>query len=243
MAQIRLDKLVAETAGVTRAQARRLIQKGQVQLAGKTICTADTKVDDAERLTISGCALEHKAFVYLMVNKPQGVVSASRDGRDRTVVDLAAASFPRRKLFPAGRLDKDSTGFVLLTDDGAFAHQILAPRRHVEKTYRVVLDTPLTEQMCRGFAQGVTLASGEQMLPAQVKPLSEDALEVQVVLHQGVYHQIKRMFGVYGAGVVQLHRTAIGPVELDRALESGKWRELTGEELAALRLAAQISSF
>ena len=133
--------------------------------------------------------------------------------------------------FPAGRLDKTSTGFVLLTDDGGFAHDILTPKRHVSKTYRVVIDTPLTEEMKAGFAAGVTLADGTALAPAQVEALTTDGLTVRVVLAQGVYHQIKRMFGVFGAGVNALHREAIGGLGLDPALEPGQWRELTAEEL------------
>ena len=127
-------------------------------------------------------------------------MSASTDKRDTTVVDLIGDAYPRRELFPAGRLDKTSTGFVLLTDDGGFAHEILAPKRHVSKTYTVVIDTPLTEEMRRGFAEGVTLADGTALSPAKVEALTPDGLTVKVRLRQGVYHQIKRMFGVYGRG-------------------------------------------
>ena len=168
------------------------------------------------------------------LTKPEGVVSASRDRRDTTVVDLVRSAYPRRELFPAGRLDKTSTGFVLLTDDGAFAHDILAPKRHVPKTYRVTLDTPLPQEMAEGFAAGVTLADGLELSPAQVTPLSADGRTVRVVLRQGVYHQIKRMFGVYGAGVNALHREAIGSVWLDDALAPGQWRELTAAEVAEI---------
>ena len=123
---------------------------------------------------------------------------------------------------------------MLITDDGAFAHDILAPKRHVPKTYRVTLDTPLTAEMAAGFAAGVTLADGTKLSPAEVTALSDDGRTVRVVLHQGVYHQIKRMFGVYGAGVDALHRESIGGVPLDQALAPGQWRELTGEEVARI---------
>ena len=127
----------------------------------------------------------YQKYVYIMLNKPEGVVSASRDKRDTTVVDLVAADFPRRALFPAGRLDKTSTGFVLLTDDGALAHDLLSPAHHVTKQYRVTLDTPLTEAMRAGFAAGVTLADGQRLAPAEVEPAGEDSCEVRVRLHQG----------------------------------------------------------
>ena len=169
-----------------------------------------------------------------MLNKPEGVVSASTDKRDTTVVDLVGDAYPRRELFPAGRLDKTSTGFVLLTDDGGFAHDILAPKRHVSKTYTVVIDTPLTEEMKAGFAAGVTLADGTALSPAEVSALTPDGRTVRVLLRQGVYHQIKRMFGVYGAGVNALHRDAIGGLALDESLAPGQWRELTADEVAKI---------
>ena len=135
--------------------------------------------------------------------------------------------------------DKTSTGFVLLTDDGTLAHDILAPGRHVPKQYLVTLDTPLTNAMRVGFAAGVTLADGQTLAPAEVKPAGADPCVVRVTLHQGVYHQIKRMFGVFDAGVNALHREVIGPVALDAALVPGQWRELTAEEVNALRAAAK----
>ncbi|WP_419510131.1 pseudouridine synthase [Candidatus Allofournierella excrementavium] len=234
MAQYRLDRLLAEAAGIPRAEARRAILKGQVALDGAVCRRPDQKAQDTAALALAGRPLRWQKYVYLMLDKPQGVVSASRDGRDTTVADLVRAQYPRRELFPAGRLDKDSTGFVLLTDDGAFAHAILSPRRHVPKTYRVELDTPVTPAMVTAFAQGVTLADGQAMKPADLIPDPENPLAATVVLHQGVYHQIKRMFGVLDAGVNELHRQAIGGLALDPALAPGQWRPITEEELARL---------
>lgn len=228
---MRLDKYLAESAQCTRSEARALLQKGRVSLNRAVVKKADAKVEEGDTVCIDGAPVAWQQFVYLMLNKPEGVVSASTDKRDTTVVDLVGDAYPRRELFPAGRLDKTSTGFVLLTDDGGFAHDILTPKRHVSKTYRVVIDTPLTEEMKAGFAAGVTLADGTALAPAQVEALTPDGLTVRVVLAQGVYHQIKRMFGVFGAGVNALHREAIGGLALDPALEPGQWRELTAEEL------------
>ena len=235
MANSRLDKLVAQAAGIPRAEARRAILGGRVTLNGQVCRRPDQKAEESAQLTLGGRPLCWEAYVYLMLNKPAGVLSASRDGRQQTVVDLVRGDYPRRELFPAGRLDKDSTGFVLLTDDGALAHALLSPRRHVEKVYQVTLDLPATEEMRRGFAEGVTLADGQKMLPAVLKIDPADAARVTVVLRQGVYHQIKRMFGVFGAGVVTLHRSAIGPVTLDSALAPGQSRPLTAQELEQLR--------
>lgn len=222
---MRLDKYLAERTGMTRSESRKAVTKGRVSIDGAVCRKADTQLDEhTAAVALDGVPLAgaYRKFVYIMLNKPEGVVSASRDKKDTTVVDLVAADFPRRELFPAGRLDKTSTGFVLLTDDGALAHDILSPAHHVEKQYVVTLDTPLTDAMRRGFAAGV-------------EPLTDDGLTVQVTLRQGVYHQIKRMFGVFDAGVNALHRESIGGVALDPALAPGQWRELTAEEVERLR--------
>lgn len=235
---MRLDKFVADAAQLTRSAARGLIAKGRVTVNGQVCRKADCALKEGDSVCADGKPLACEEYVYIMLNKPAGVVSASTDGRDKTVVDLVGGAFPRRQLFPAGRLDKTSTGFVLLTDDGGFAHEILAPKRHVSKTYTVVIDTPLTEEMRRGFAEGVTLADGTALSPAEVEALTPDGLTVKVRLRQGVYHQIKRMFGVYGAGVNALHRDAIGGLALDPALAPGQWRELSAEEVTAITTGA-----
>lgn len=237
---MRLDKYVAQALQLSRSEARSKILRGGIWVNGRVCKKADTNVTDKDEITSGGESLSQTQFVYLMLYKPEGVVSASNDKRQVTVVDLVKSHFPRRNLFPAGRLDKTSTGFVLLTDDGAFAHQILAPRRHVPKTYQVELDTPATQQMVEAFEKGVTLADGQTMKPAQLVIQQDDPHQVEVVLHQGVYHQIKRMFGVLGAGVNRLHRTAIGPVELDAGLQPGEWRALTPQEVEQLRESCQM---
>ena len=231
---MRLDKYLAETTQCTRSEAKALLAKSRVQVNGTVCKKGDTQLKESDAVAVDGQNLRYQQFVYLMLNKPEGVVSASTDKRDTTVVDLVGDAYPRRQLFPAGRLDKTSTGFVLLTDDGTFAHEILAPKHHVSKTYTVVIDTPLTEEMKAGFAAGVTLADGTTLSPAEVTALSPDGLTVRVLLKQGVYHQIKRMFGVYGAGVNALHRDAIGALSLDPALEPGQWRELSAEEVSKI---------
>ena len=231
---MRLDKYLAETAQCTRSEAKTLLQKGKVTVNGTLCKKGDTQLRETDVVAVEGRPLAYQKFVYIMLNKPEGVVSASTDKRDTTVVDLLGDAYPRRELFPAGRLDKTSTGFVLLTDDGGFAHDILAPKRHVSKTYTVTLDTPLTAEMKAGFAAGVTLADGTALSPAKVEALTPDGLTVRVLLKQGVYHQIKRMFGVYGAGVNALHRDAIGGLALDAALAPGQWRELSDAEVAKI---------
>ena len=232
---MRLDRYLSEALGIPRAQSKTLLQKGRVQVDGQVCKKGDTQVTGQETITCEGKPVGREEHVYIMLNKPEGVVSANTDKRDTTVVDLVQDAFPRRQLFPAGRLDKTSTGFVLLTDDGTFAHDILAPKRHVSKTYDVLLDTPLTSIMVEQFAWGVTLADGQTMKPARIVGDEQDDHRCTVVLTQGVYHQIKRMFGVFGAGVNGLHRTAIGGLQLDPALAPGRWRKITPEELEQLR--------
>ncbi len=231
---MRLDKFLSGALQIPRSAARALAGSGRVTVDGQLCRRADAAVPDGALVALDGAPLTREEHVYLMLNKPAGVVSASEDGRDTTVVDLVRGDYPRRELFPAGRLDKTSTGFVLLTDDGPFAHRLLAPRRHVPKTYRVGLDGPVTGAMVEGFAAGVTLADGQTLHPARLVPDPADPCAATVVLTQGVYHQIKRMFGVYGLGVDSLHRTAIGGVELDPALAPGRWRPLTAAEKDAI---------
>lgn len=238
---MRLDKYVAGALGLTRSEARSLIGKGKITVNGAVCKKADTTVKEDSLVEKEGNALCREEFVYIMLNKPQGVVSAAEDKRDVTVVDLVKEDFPRRELFPAGRLDKTTTGFVLITDDGAFAHDILAPKRHVSKTYRVLLDTPVTQEMEKAFEEGVTLADGSKMKPAGLIPDETDPKRCTVILRQGVYHQIKRMFGALGAGVNGLHREAIGGLVLDEQLQQGQWRRITPEEKE--RIQADASAF
>ena len=231
----RLQKLISSCGLASRRTAEEWISSGRVTVNGEKAHLGDRADLDRDQVLVDGKRLRPGgARTYLMLNKPEGVVSASTDKRDTTVVDLVGDAYPRRELFPAGRLDKTSTGFVLLTDDGGFAHDILSPRHHVSKTYTVTIDTPLTQEMRTGFAAGVTLADGTALSPAEVTALSPDGCTVRVVLRQGVYHQIKRMFGVYGAGVNALHREAIGSLALDAQLAPGQWRELSDEEVAKI---------
>ena len=222
---MRLDKFVAQAAQLTRNEARNAIRRGEVTVNGEVCKKADCSVEQDREICLSGRPLLLVSHVYIMLDKPKGVVSASRDRADRTVVDFVKNDYPRRELFPAGRLDKTSTGFVLVTDDGVFAHDILSPRRHVSKTYEVELDTPVTEEMILGFSQGVRLADGETMMPAGLTVGEKGPCSAVVELRQGVYHQIKRMFGVYGAGVCELRRVAIGGLALDPNLGAGGFRE------------------
>jgi len=228
--QYRLDRLVCEVSGVSRADAKKLIAKGLVKINGEIVRKADRKAEDTDDIVINGRSYTHEKYVYIMLNKPEGVVSATGDKNDVTVIDLVKDDFPRRNLFPAGRLDKTSTGFVLITDDGNFAHDILSPKHHVPKTYVVTVDSPVTDRVVRDFREGVTLADGTVLKSAEITPY-DDGYTAQIILHQGVYHQIKRMLGVFDIGVNTLHRTAIGGLKMPESLKPGEYVKLAKQQV------------
>lgn len=230
---IRLDKYISDAAQISRQDAKKYLSKGSVAVDGKVVKKGDVKVSDENSVTLNGKPLTYRQFVYIMLNKPKGVVSATEDKNDVTVLDLVKKDYPKRNLFPAGRLDKTSTGFVLLTDDGEFAHDILAPKKHVSKEYIVTLDASITDEIIEKFNSGVTLADGT-LLKSAVLEKTDTPCVVKIVLKQGVYHQIKRMFGVFDIGVNELHRSHIGGVKLDDNLAGGEYRELTQEELSKI---------
>lgn len=229
----RLDKAIAMQGSLTRSEVKTLIRRGEVCVNGSVVKSADFGVDfDTDTVTVQGKNISLQMHTYLMLNKPKGVVSATEDKKTPTVVDLVPEELWRKGLFPAGRLDKDTTGFVLLTDDGEFAHDILSPKKHISKTYHALVSGPITPEMEKGFADGVTI--GEDFtLPASLKKLSstEQGDWGEVILKEGLYHQIKRMFGVYGLKVLELKRVKMGDLDLDPDLEEGKCRTLTSEEL------------
>ena len=233
----RLDKAIAMQGIRTRSEAKTLIRKGEVCVNGAIIKSADFGVDfDTDIVTVQGEKISLQIHTYLMLNKPKGVVSATEDKKTPTVVDLVPEDLWRKGLFPAGRLDKDTTGFVLLTDDGEFAHDILSPRKHISKTYHALVNGAITPEMEKGFAEGVTI--GEDFtLPASLKKMSscEQGDWGEVILKEGLYHQIKRMFGSYGLKVLELKRVKMGNLDLDPELPEGKCRELTPEELLKIQ--------
>ena len=229
----RLDKAIAMQGSLSRSEVKTLIRKGAVTVNGQVVKSADFGVDfDSDTVAVQGKELSLRTHIYLMLNKPKGVVSASEDKHLPTVVDLVPKELWRKGLFPAGRLDKDTTGFVLITDDGEFAHDILSPKKHISKTYHALVSGEITEEMVEGFAKGVAI--GEDVtLPASLRKISSDEQGDwgEVILKEGMYHQIKRMFGAYGLKVLEFKRVQMGRLPLDPNLEEGKCRELTVEEL------------
>lgn len=230
----RIDKILSSQEICTRKQAKELCKAGQVLVDGIPVKKVEQKVDpDHSEITVSGKPLVFRKFLYLMMNKPKGVVSASRDSSTPTVVDLVPDPLRRQGLFPAGRLDKDTTGFVLLTDDGEFAHRILSPRNHVPKTYHAVVSGTVDESVIHAFEEGMVLADGSQCKCAQLRILKceEDLTTTEVILREGMYHQIKRMFAACGCHVEELHRVKIGGMSLDEKLAPGECREILYKEL------------
>ena len=229
----RLDKVISNQTGYSRKDIKELIRKKRVTVNGEIAAKPELKVDPAiDRISVDGQEISVQKFVYLMLNKPKGYISATEDRSQQTVLDLVPEEYLHRNLFPAGRLDKDTTGLMLITDDGDFAHNILAPKKHVSKTYNVTIDIPMTEEMVTGFRDGVKLNDGE--CKAAGLTITGEHTGI-VVLTEGRYHQIKRMFGCYGAKVTELERIAMGNLQLPADLEPGQTREFTEEELKLIR--------
>ncbi len=229
----RLDKIISSQLNISRSIARTDIRVGKVFVDGQLIRDPSFQVD-AEKSFIKHCgqAVGYKKYIYIMMNKPQGVLSASEDKSRETVVDLVPENLRRQNLFPVGRLDKDTTGLLIITDDGDFAHRVISPKKNVWKTYVATLDGEVTEPMCKAFSEGVVLADGKKCRPAELRALTGNRAEIKI--SEGKYHQIKRMFGTVGLGVNALERTALGGLVLSQGLAKGECRELTKEELSAI---------
>lgn len=233
----RLDKIIANSGTLSRKEVHRLIKSGSVSVNG--IITKDRGfcIDpDTAEIRINGEMISLDKYVYIMLNKPQGVVSATKDPAEKTVVDLVPAEFKKKNLFPAGRLDRNTTGFVLITDNGDFAHKILSPKNHIEKTYEARLAEPVSAESLEKVAKGITLGDGTECLPAKVRILEdvENPL-VEIKICEGKYHQIKRMFAAVGNAVIELKRVRMGNLLLDENLQPGECRLLTKDEVELIK--------
>ena len=227
----RLDKLLAGSGLVSRREAKALVRQGRVTVNGAPPVSAEVKCDpDRDEIRLDGQRVNCARFRYLMLNKPAGVLSATQDSSQQTVLDLLPPQLRALELFPVGRLDKDTTGLLLLTNDGDWAHRILTPRSHVAKRYRAEIDKALDSDDVETFAAGITLSDGTMCRPALLEP--EGLRAAVVTLYEGRYHQVKRMFAACGKTVTLLHRLSIGPLALDETLAPGNFRELTAEETA-----------
>ncbi len=236
MAKIRLDKFLCDSSTYSRKDATALIRKSLVKVNGKTISDGAFKVDTmCDEVILNNEKLTHKENYYIMMNKPSGYLSATEDRYQKTVLDLLSDDLPKAKIFPAGRLDKDTEGFLFLTTDGPLAHLVTGPKNHVEKKYYVCLDGSLEEKFIQIFKDGIILndmGKEEICKSAMLEILNENSCFLTIT--EGKYHQVKRMFETLGRTVTYLKRVSIGNVCLDENLKSGEYREMTEDEVKGI---------
>lgn len=229
----RLDKIIGTQTEYSRKDVKKLISQKRVRVNGEIVFKSDLKIDpDKDIICIDTNEINIKEYVYLILHKPMGYISATEDRSQATVLDLVGEKYLHRELFPAGRLDKDTTGLMIITDDGKFAHDILSPKKHVSKTYEVTIDIPVTDKMVNDFKNGIDLNDGK--CKTAIMEITGE-YSSKVILTEGRYHQIKRMFGCFGAKVVKLHRIKMGGLELPKDLKEGESRELTKEEIEKIK--------
>ncbi|WP_017813870.1 pseudouridine synthase [Paenibacillus shenyangensis] len=237
----RLDKILGNLGYGTRSELKRAAKQGRVSVNDKVIKDSGLQVDPyQDRIEFDGEPIMYREYIYLMMNKPQGVISATEDRRDRTVVDLLDVEYQVFQPFPVGRLDKDTEGLLLITNDGQLAHDLLSPRKHVPKTYEANVLGEVTDEDIEAFRLGVTLDDGYETLPAELRilehtPSPEGTVSlIQLTISEGKFHQVKRMFESVGKKVIYLKRLSMGALELDPALPLGEYRELTADELQSI---------
>ena len=236
---MRLDKFLCDNNIGTRSQVKEYIKKGQVAINGQMVKKPETKVnEDTDIVICQGKEIHYQKYVYYMLNKPEGVVSATNDNTAPTVVSLLTVP-EQKELFPVGRLDKDTTGLLLLTNDGALAHDLLSPKKHVDKIYYAKIKGIVTEEDVRLFEKGVHIGDEKPTLPADLRILSSDSTaarsEIELIITEGRFHQVKRMFEAVGMKVTFLRRIAMGELKIDESLPTGAYRSLSEEEVSLLR--------
>ncbi len=225
---IRLDKFLSENTAFSRSEIRTAIRRGNVTVDGIKVTNFSYKIDEIKSVvSLSDEVIKCEKFVYFLLNKPKGIISASNDKSRKTVVDLVPSEYKHYNLFPVGRLDRDTTGLLLITNDGDFAHRVILPKNKIEKSYLVSLDGEIDTRIINEFKKGVVLADGTSCLPAVVEVI--DTRTARVVLTEGKYHQIKRMFGVFGFGVNELHRERMGLLTIPDGLNVGECIKLDSE--------------
>ncbi len=231
--QIRLDKFISSQTSCTRSEIKKLIKDKSVLVNGQAVTAPDLKIDPAsDHITLSGREIIYQEHLYLMMNKPAGVISATEDNRQKTVLDLLPEEYRRKDLFPAGRLDKDTVGLLIITDDGELAHRMLSPKKHVEKYYTAVLDREPAASVTELFREGIILSDGTCCKEADILSIDGDTVSLRIT--EGKYHQVKRMFKSAGYTVIFLKRTRIGALTLDGRLSPGEVRPLSKAEVEKL---------
>lgn len=235
MALERLDKLLSSTGHWSRKEVKDMVRQGRILADGVPVKKPEEKFDaSVVKIVVDGQPVNCAPFVYLMMDKPGGLLSATEDRKQKTVLDLLPQHLQKRGLFPVGRLDKDTTGLLLLTDDGALAHELLSPKKHVDKVYLARVDGKIDQSDVNALAAGMVLGDGLHCLPAGLEAL-EDGSRCLVTLREGKYHQVKRMLAARGKPVLELRRLSMGTLNLDETLGAGGWRELNASEVDALR--------
>ena len=225
MKTIRLDKFLSDNSKYTRSEIKRLVRKDKVKVNGLTVKNSDYRIQPGvDKVAINLEEIIYKKYIYLLMNKPKGVLSASNDKTRKTVVDLLPEEYRHYELFPVGRLDKDTTGLLLLTNDGDFAHKIISPKSNIEKSYVALVDAAPPKDIAEKFSKGIVLSDGSECKSAVSEVL--DDFKVRIILTEGKYHQIKRMLGIVGLGVNELHRESIGKLSLPAGLKAGEFCEL-----------------
>jgi 16S rRNA pseudouridine516 synthase len=233
---MRIDKMLANLGYGSRKEVKGLLKKGAVKINGEIVKDAKEHIDPNQNVvTINGQEVVYKEFIYLMMNKPGGVISATEDNRDETVIDLLEMEDQVYEPFPVGRLDKDTEGLLLITNDGQLSHRLLSPKKHVPKTYFAVIEGEVTKEDILAFRNGVILDDGYETKPGELVILKSGLMsDIELTITEGKFHQVKRMFQAVGKRVVYLKRISMGSLKLDETLELGEYRELTDEELEEL---------
>lgn len=234
--RVRLDKLLANMGFGSRKEVKKLLKIGAVRVNDLPVKDAKVQIEvEKDIVTVNGVEVDYKQFIYLMMNKPQGVISATEDAHDETVIDLLELEDAHFEPFPVGRLDKDTEGFVLLTNNGKLAHDLLSPKKHVPKTYYAKISGVVTSEDIEKFKEGVVLEDGYKTKPGELVILQSGPVsEIELTITEGKFHQVKRMFIAVGKKVIYLKRLSIGPLILDPTLKLGEYRELTDEEIDRL---------
>ena len=230
---MRLDKFLCDTAGLTRTEAKNAVKKGQIAVNGQVQKAADFKVKETtDTVTFQGRLLSYAAFHYYMLHKPAGVITATEDKKESTVMDILREE-KVKNLFPVGRLDKDTEGLLLITDDGELAHNLLSPKKHVDKEYLVKVRDSISEEDCRKLSEGVDIGDEKPTAPAKVERVAEK--EILLTIREGRFHQVKRMLQAVGNEVLYLKRLSMGSLRLPKDLEKGAYRPLSEEEIYKIK--------
>ena len=230
---MRLDKYISKALLLSRKAATEKIRSGNVTVNGKTVKSSDAQVSENDVIAADGKTAVYSEYVYLMMNKPAGVLSATEDGKGQTVLDLLSQKYQNKGIFPVGRLDKDTVGLLILTNDGQLAHGLLSPKHHVGKSYYLESEYPLSDEDVKKLCDGVMIDAETKTLPAKISKISDRAFVITVC--EGKFHQIKRMLEAVENKVTFLERIKFGGIELDRTLDRGQWRELTEKEIKILK--------